>query len=110
MDYRQAGVDIEAGNEVVRRIKKLARATFTPGVLSDIGSFGGLFRLKDAALTDPVLVSSADGRYQIASRLHDRRALVHRPGPGKPLRQRHPRARGRAVVLPGLSRHRPSES
>jgi phosphoribosylformylglycinamidine cyclo-ligase len=61
MDYRQAGVDIEAGNEVVRRIRKLARATFTPGVLSDIGSFGGLFRLKDAALTDPVLVSSADG-------------------------------------------------
>ena len=61
MDYRQAGVDIEAGNEVVRRIRKLARATFTPGVLSDIGSFGGLFRLNDAALTDPVLVSSADG-------------------------------------------------
>jgi phosphoribosylformylglycinamidine cyclo-ligase len=61
MDYRQAGVDIEAGNEVVRRIRTLARATFTPGVLSDIGSFGGLFRLKDAAFTDPVLVSSADG-------------------------------------------------
>ena len=61
MDYRQAGVDIEAGNEVVRRIRTLARATFTPGVLSDIGSFGGLFRLRDAGLSDPVLVSSADG-------------------------------------------------
>ena len=61
MDYRQAGVDIEAGNEVVRRIKSLARGTFTPGVLSDLGSFGGLFRLRDAGLTDPVLVSSADG-------------------------------------------------
>ena len=45
MDYRQAGVDIDAGNETVRRIKSLARATFTPGVLSEIGSFGGLFRL-----------------------------------------------------------------
>ena len=61
MDYRQAGVDIEAGNEVVRRIKTLARSTFTAGVLSEIGSFGGLFRLKDRAVSDPVLVSSADG-------------------------------------------------
>ncbi len=61
MDYKQAGVDIEAGNEVVRRIRTLARSTFTPGVLSEIGSFGGLFRLDAAGLTDPVLVSSADG-------------------------------------------------
>jgi phosphoribosylformylglycinamidine cyclo-ligase len=60
MDYRQAGVDIDAGNETVRRIKSLARATFTPGVLSDIGSFGGLFRLGDG-WREPVLVSSADG-------------------------------------------------
>ncbi|HVH25920.1 MAG TPA: phosphoribosylformylglycinamidine cyclo-ligase [Vicinamibacterales bacterium] len=61
MDYRQAGVDIDAGNETVRRIKSLARATFTPGVLSDIGSFGGLFRLDRDRFPDPVLVSSADG-------------------------------------------------
>jgi phosphoribosylformylglycinamidine cyclo-ligase len=61
MDYRDSGVDIDAGNEVVRRIRSLARGTFTPGVLSDIGSFGGLFRLGAAGLTDPVLVSSADG-------------------------------------------------
>jgi phosphoribosylformylglycinamidine cyclo-ligase len=61
MDYRQSGVDIDAGNETVRRIKSLARATFTPGVLSEIGSFGGLFSLKDAGFADPVLVSSADG-------------------------------------------------
>jgi phosphoribosylformylglycinamidine cyclo-ligase len=61
MDYKQAGVDIEAGNEVVRRIRSLARGTFTPGVLSDIGSFGGLFRLDAAGLADPVLVASADG-------------------------------------------------
>jgi len=61
MDYRQSGVDIDAGNETVRRIKSLARATFTPGVLSDIGSFGGLFQLGRDRYRDPVLVSSADG-------------------------------------------------
>ncbi len=61
MDYKQAGVDIEAGNEVVRRIRSLARGTFSPGVLSEIGSFGGLFRLDAADVDDPVLVASADG-------------------------------------------------
>jgi phosphoribosylformylglycinamidine cyclo-ligase len=61
MDYKQAGVDIEAGNEVVRRIRSLARGTLTPGVLSEIGSFGGLFRLDAARVSDPVLVASADG-------------------------------------------------
>jgi phosphoribosylformylglycinamidine cyclo-ligase len=61
MDYRQSGVDIDAGNETVRRIKALARSTFTPGVLSDIGSFGGLFALDRVRWREPVLVSSADG-------------------------------------------------
>src|SRR5437868_12367946 len=61
MDYRQSGVDIDAGNETVRRIKKMARGTFPPGVLSEIGWFGGLFRLDRDGLRDPVLVSSADG-------------------------------------------------
>ena len=61
MDYKSSGVDIDAGNETVNRIKKLARATFTPGVLSEIGSFGGLFKLDPAAWKEPVLVSSADG-------------------------------------------------
>ena len=61
MDYRQSGVDIDAGNEAVRRIKALARSTATPGVLSEIGSFGGLFRLDTDRYRDPVLVSSADG-------------------------------------------------
>jgi len=59
--YRDAGVDIDAGNETVRRIRSLARGTFTPGVLSDIGSFGGLFRLDRERYQEPVLVSSADG-------------------------------------------------
>ncbi len=61
MDYHSAGVDIDAGNEAVRRIRALARRTFTPGVLSDIGNFGGLFDLSAAGLREPVLVSSADG-------------------------------------------------
>jgi phosphoribosylformylglycinamidine cyclo-ligase len=61
MDYRQSGVDIDAGNETVRRIKSLARSTFTPGVLSEIGSFGGLFRPDCDRYRDLVLVSSADG-------------------------------------------------
>jgi phosphoribosylformylglycinamidine cyclo-ligase len=61
MDYKSSGVDIDAGNEVVRRIKGLARSTFTPGVLSEIGSFGGLFRLEPGEFADPVMVASADG-------------------------------------------------
>jgi phosphoribosylformylglycinamidine cyclo-ligase len=61
MDYKSAGVDIDAGNETVRRIKALARATFTPGVLSEIGSFGGLFSLEPRGALRPVLVASADG-------------------------------------------------
>ena len=61
MDYKASGVDIDAGNETVRRIRTLARSTFTPGVLSDIGSFGGLFRVDPGQFKDPVLVSSADG-------------------------------------------------
>jgi phosphoribosylformylglycinamidine cyclo-ligase len=61
MDYRQSGVDIDAGNETIRRIKSLARGTFTPGVLSEIGSFGGLFKLDRDRYQEPVLVSSADG-------------------------------------------------
>jgi phosphoribosylformylglycinamidine cyclo-ligase len=60
IDYRQSGVDIDAGNEAVRRIKALARSTYTEGVLSGVGSFGGLFA-PDRSVTDPVLVASADG-------------------------------------------------
>jgi phosphoribosylformylglycinamidine cyclo-ligase len=60
MDYKNSGVDIDAGNATIARIRGLARSTFTPRVLSSIGSFGGLFRLGDG-YRDPVLVSSADG-------------------------------------------------
>jgi len=59
--YRRAGVDIDAKAATLREVGKLARATFTPGVLSEIGSFGGLFRPALAGCADPVLVASADG-------------------------------------------------
>ncbi|HEX6324545.1 MAG TPA: phosphoribosylformylglycinamidine cyclo-ligase [Vicinamibacterales bacterium] len=59
-DYRQAGVDIDAGNEVVRRIRSLAASTHTAGVLGGLGSFGGLFAMPDG-IASPVLVASADG-------------------------------------------------
>jgi phosphoribosylformylglycinamidine cyclo-ligase len=61
MDYKASGVDIDAGNETVRRIKAIARATFTPAVLSEIGLFGGLFRFDGQDCREPVLVASADG-------------------------------------------------
>jgi len=59
--YRDAGVDIDAANEAKDRIKQLARATFTPNVMTEIGSFGGMFRADFAQIKEPVLVSSADG-------------------------------------------------
>ena len=61
MDYKSAGVNIDASNDTVSRIRALARSTFTAGVLSDIGSFGGLFRLDASRCREPVLVTSADG-------------------------------------------------
>ena len=61
MDYRQAGVDISAADDAKARIKGLARATFNPGVLSEIGSFGGMFRPDFARYKEPVLVASTDG-------------------------------------------------
>ena len=61
MDYKSSGVDIDAGNEVVNRVKELARSTFTKGVVSDIGSFGGVFQPDFKAHSEPVLVASTDG-------------------------------------------------
>ena len=59
--YAAAGVDIDAQDRALREVKKLARATFTDGVLTEIGSFGGLFRPDLAGMDEPVLVASADG-------------------------------------------------
>jgi len=58
--YREAGVDIDAGNELVRRIAPLARKTRTPHVISDIGGFSGLCGIP-ADIRDPVLVGTTDG-------------------------------------------------
>lgn len=59
--YKDAGVDIRAGEETVRRIKPLVRKTFTPGVITDIGAFGAFFRPDLSGIKEPVLVSSVDG-------------------------------------------------
>lgn len=61
MDYRKAGVDIEAGEAAVERIKGLARTTFRPEVMQDLGGFGGLFALDLKDVKNPVLVSGCDG-------------------------------------------------
>jgi phosphoribosylformylglycinamidine cyclo-ligase len=59
--YRDAGVDIDAKMSALDRIKAHVKSTATPGMLSGIGGFGGLFRFDTSAHRDPVLVSSADG-------------------------------------------------
>lgn len=59
--YADAGVDISRANRTKQRIKYLAHKTFTRGVLSEIGGFGGLFAVDKAKYHDPVLVSSVDG-------------------------------------------------
>lgn len=77
--YRQAGVDIDAGNQAVDLMKPAIRATFTPNVLADVGSFGGLYALTD--LPDaPVLVASTDGvgtKVKLAAALGNWRTIGH---------------------------------
>lgn len=72
--YARAGVDIDAQEKGLARVKKLAKSTFTPGVLSEIGSFGGLFKLDSVGMSEPVLVASADGvgtKLAVARRMGD---------------------------------------
>src|SRR6202047_2085121 len=61
LTYAGAGVDIDAGNAMVEKIKRLARATRRPGADAEIGGFGGIFDLKAAGFTDPILVAASDG-------------------------------------------------
>ncbi len=63
IDYKAAGVDIEAGNEAVKQIKKMIEKTFSPAVLTELGSFGALYDLKSVMqdYEQPVLVQSIDG-------------------------------------------------
>jgi phosphoribosylformylglycinamidine cyclo-ligase len=61
LTYAGAGVNIDAGNAMVEKIKPLARATRRPGADAEIGGFGGIFDLKAAGFTDPILVATNDG-------------------------------------------------
>lgn len=61
IDYKRAGVDIAAGERAVRSIKSMVRRSFNCNVLSDLGSFGGLYQLDPASYEQPILVSSTDG-------------------------------------------------
>ena len=76
MDYRDAGVDISAADAAKDRIKALARSTFNASVLTEIGSFGGMFRPDLSRYREPVLVASTDGvgtkiRVAVAAGVHD---------------------------------------
>ena len=61
LSYKEAGVDKEQGYKEVGLIKKFIKETYTPGVLSDLGGFSGLFSLEEEKLSHPVLVSGTDG-------------------------------------------------
>ena len=61
LTYKDAGVDIDAGDALVEHIKPLARSTDRRGVMGGLGGFGGLFDLKAAGFKDPILVSGTDG-------------------------------------------------
>ncbi|WP_210526778.1 phosphoribosylformylglycinamidine cyclo-ligase [Rubellimicrobium arenae] len=61
LTYAQAGVDIDAGNALVERIKPFARRTERPGTMAGLGGFGALFDLKAAGYSDPILVAATDG-------------------------------------------------
>ena len=61
LTYADAGVDIDAGNALVERIKPAAKRTNRPGTMSGLGGFGALFDLKGAGYTDPILVAATDG-------------------------------------------------
>ncbi len=76
VSYRDAGVDIEAGDALVEAIKPLAKATSRAGVLGGLGGFGALFDLKAAGFSDPILVSTTDGvgtklKIAIETGIHD---------------------------------------
>ena len=61
LTYAEAGVDIDAGNDLVERIKPAAKRTDRPGTMAGLGGFGALFDLKAAGYSDPILVAATDG-------------------------------------------------
>ena len=75
ISYKDSGVDVEKGYEAVKLMKQHVKATYTQGVLGDIGSFGGFFKMPDG-MKEPVLVAGTDGvgtklKYAIISGKHD---------------------------------------
>ena len=79
LSYRDAGVDIEAGNALVEAIKPAAKSTDRPGVLGGLGGFGGLFDLKACGYRDPLLVAATDG---VGTKLEIAQALGRHRGVG----------------------------
>jgi phosphoribosylaminoimidazole synthetase len=79
--YETAGVSIDAGTRAVHLMRQAVRSTFTPQVLSDVGAFGGLYRLAGIrSMRDPVLVASTDGigtKVDLAARVRRYRGLGH---------------------------------
>ena len=76
LTYAEAGVNIDAGEKEVELIKDCVKSTYTPGVVGDLGGFGGLYSLKDELTDDPILVSGTDGvgtklRLAIEMDIHD---------------------------------------
>ncbi|MED5574220.1 MAG: AIR synthase related protein, partial [Pseudomonadota bacterium] len=76
MSYRDAGVDIDAGNALVHALKPLARSTARRGADADLGGFGGLFDLRANDFKDPLLVAATDGvgtklKLAFATDIHD---------------------------------------
>ncbi|MBP02309.1 MAG: phosphoribosylformylglycinamidine cyclo-ligase [Rhodospirillaceae bacterium] len=61
LSYKEAGVDIDSGNQLVKKIKPIAKGTARPGATSELGGFGGLFDIKQCGYNDPILVAANDG-------------------------------------------------
>ena len=85
--YADAGVDIDRANRTKKRIKYLAHKTFTRGVLSEIGGFGGLFAIDKPSIRSGTGFECGRGWHQAESRFRDEGASHHRRGPGEPLRE-----------------------
>lgn len=106
--YEKAGVNLEAGYEVVRRIKKHVASTSRLGVMGNIGAFGGMFDLSALNVKEPVLVSGTDGvgtKLKLAFEM-DKHDTIGVDARGH-VRQRRAGAGCRAAGVPRLCRRRP---